>query len=117
MGVPFIQTYVGFDGKYYRWNYVKVIKDEPYREWYNVDIVHYNFGGSSYNKSLFKSVASQKSILKKAYNLSSDAELDFMNWQIFENRYNYPGEWKYDSPFMNQLYGWLVRNRSCCFHE
>eukprot|EP00833_Pecoramyces_ruminatium_P005722 jgi/Orpsp1_1/1179754/evm.model.c7180000070661.1 len=117
MGVPPYHTEVGFDGKYYRWNYVKVIKDESYREWYNVDIVHYNFGNAKYSRSLFKSVSAQKNILKNAYNLSSTNELDFNNWKIYDNVYNYPGEWTFSGPFVSELYSWLVRNRACCFHE
>ncbi|ORX76362.1 hypothetical protein BCR32DRAFT_248807 [Anaeromyces robustus] len=116
MGILSHETYVGFDAKYYRWNYVKVKRDNQYRYWYNIDIVHSTYG-SSYNKNVFRKVGEQKAILKKAYNLSSDKELDFNNWQIYENRYNYPEEWTYNTPYIYQLYSWMVRNRACCFAE
>lgn len=113
MGIPINDVQVGGDNQYFSWNYVYVLK-----KWYNVDIIHYNFGKySTYESDLFTNDSKQREVIQKAYGYSSvDDVTPIKKWIIFTNRYNYFDEWKYNYPYKQVsttevFEDWLIRNR------
>jgi len=120
MGFQYNDVHVGSDTGYYSWNYVYINKTGTYKQWYNLDIVNTNFPSTQYNSSVFRTKAQQRSVLRSKYGSGAEQYLNTDNWIIFNNEYNYPGEFIYvqgqkyyfDSPRTETFYGWCVRNRS-----
>jgi len=120
MGFQYNDVHVGNDTGYYSWNYVYIVKDGNYKKWYNLDIVNTEFSSLNYNPNVFRTLEQQKSVLKQKYGNGGDRYLNTDNWIIYNNEYNYPGEfifvngqkYYYDSPRTETFYGWCARNRS-----
>jgi len=120
MGFQHNDVHVGNDTGYYSWNYVYINKTGTYKMWYNLDIVNTQFLSTNYNSSVFRTLEQQKSVLQQKYGYGGSIYLDTDNWIIYNNEYNYPGEfifvngqkYYYDSPRTETFYGWCARNRS-----
>jgi len=120
MGFQYNDVHVGSDTGYFSWNYVYISKNGQTKKWYNLDIVNTDFPSAQYNSNVFKTLEQQKRVLRNKYGSGADQYLNIDNWIIFNNEYNYPGEFIYvqgqkyyfDSPRTETFYGWCARNRS-----
>jgi len=110
MGFKYNDVHVGGDGGRYSWNYVYIVKNSDHKRWFNLDIVNTKFT-SRYNANVFKTMDQQKN--------SIQSDVNPRNWIIYNDEYNYPGEYiiingvkEYFDPRIEEFYSWLVRNRS-----
>jgi len=121
MGFEYNDVHVGGDeAGQFSWNYVYIVKDGTNKMWYNLDVLNTEFPSIDYNPNVFRTLEQQKSVLQRKYGSKDSEYLDTDNWIIYNNEYNYPGEfifiedqmYYFDSPRTETFNEWCTRNKS-----